>query len=319
MKTMKAVSIYYYGGPGVLAYEDAPRPHPAPGDVLVRVHAAGINPVDWKIREGHLKEMLHHTLPLVLGWDVSGVIAALGAGVTRFKVGDEVFSRPDIERDGAYAEFIVIRETEVALKPKSVDHVHAAALPLAGLTVWQSLFDAAALTAGQRVLIHAAAGGVGSLAVQLAKGRGAHVIGTASAKNHAFVRALGADEVVDYERERFETVVGPVDVVFDTMGGDIQTRSWEVLKRGGILVSIASPPSAEAAVAHGGRFAFVFTQPNAAQLAEIATLVDAGKLKASVETVLPLAAAVRGQALSAAGHTRGKIVLQVVGEVGRGP
>jgi NADPH:quinone reductase-like Zn-dependent oxidoreductase len=316
---MKAVSIYYYGGPGVLAYEDAPRPHPAPGDVLVRVHAAGINPVDWKIREGHLKEMLHHTLPLVLGWDVSGVIAALGAGVTRFKVGDEVFSRPDIERDGAYAEFIVIRETEVALKPKSVDHVHAAALPLAGLTVWQSLFDAAALTAGQRVLIHAAAGGVGSLAVQLAKGRGAHVIGTASAKNHAFVRALGADEVVDYERERFETVVGPVDVVFDTMGGDIQTRSWKVLKRGGILVSIASPPSAEAAVAHGGRFAFVFTQPNAAQLAEIATLVDAGKLKAIVETVLPLAAAVRGQALSAAGHTRGKIVLQVVGEVGRGP
>ena len=316
---MKAVSIYYYGGPGVLAYEDAPRPHPAPGDVLVRVHAAGINPVDWKIREGHLKEMLHHTLPLVLGWDVSGVVAALGAGVTRFKVGDEVFSRPDIERDGAYAEFIVIRETEVALKPKSVDHVHAAALPLAGLTVWQSLFDAAALTAGQRVLIHAAAGGVGSLAVQLAKGRGAHVIGTASAKNHAFVRALGADEVVDYERERFETVIGPVDVVFDTMGGDIQTRSWKVLKRGGILVSIASPPSAEAAVAHGGRFAFVFTQPNAAQLAEIATLVDAGKLKAIVETVLPLAAAVRGQALSAAGHTRGKIVLQVVGEVGRGP
>ena len=296
---MKAVSIYYYGGPGVLAYEDAPRPHPAPGDVLVRVHAAGINPVDWKIREGHLKEMLHHTLPLVLGWDVSGVVAALG--------------------DGADAEFIVIRETEVALKPKSVDHVHAAALPLAGLTVWQSLFDAAALTAGQRVLIHAAAGGVGSLAVPLAKGRGAHVIGTASAKNHAFVRALGADEVVDYERERFETVIGPVDVVFDTMGGDIQTRSWKVLKRGGILVSIASPPSAEAAVAHGGRFAFVFTQPNAAQLAEIATLVDAGKLNAMVETVLPLAAAMRGQALSAAGHTRGKIVLQVVGEVGRGP
>ena len=315
---MKAVSIYYYGGPSVLAYEDAPRPHPAPGDVLVRVHAAGINPVDWKIREGHLKGILHHTLPLVLGWDVSGVVAALGAGVTRFKVGDEVFSRPDIDRDGAYAEFIAVRETELALKPKSVDHVHAAALPLAGLKVWQSLFDAAALSAGQRVLIHAAAGGVGSLAVQLAKGRGAYVIGTASARNHELVRALGADEVVDHERERFETVVGPVDVVFDTMGGDIQTRSWPVLKRGGILVSIVSPPSAEAAVAHGGRFAFVFTQPNAAQLAEIATLVDAGKLKAIVETVLPLSAAVRGQELSAAGHTRGKIVLQVVGEEGRG-
>ena len=316
---MKAVSIYYYGGPSVLAYEDAPRPDPGPAEVLVRVHAAGVNPVDWKIREGHLKEILHQTLPLVLGWDVSGVVEALGAGVTRFRVGDEVFSRPDIDRHGAYAEFIVMRETEVALKPKSVDHVHAAALPLAGLTAWQSLFDAAALTAGQRVLIHAAAGGVGSLAVQLAKGKGAHVIGTASAKNHELVRALGADQVVDHERERFEAVVGPVDVVFDTMGGDTQARSWQVLKRGGILVSIVSPPSAEVAVAHGVRFAFVFTQPNAAQLAEIATLVDAGKLKSIVETILPLSAAVRGQELSEAGHTRGKIVLQVVTEVGRGP
>ena len=315
---MKAVSIYYYGGPRVLAYEDAPRPHPAPGDVLVRVHAAAINPVDWKIREGHLKKILHHTLPLVLGWDVSGVVEALGAGVTRFKVRDEVFSRPDIDRNGAYAEFIVMRETEVALKPKSADHVHAAALPLAGLTAWQSLFDAAALTAGQRVLIHAAVGGVGSLAVQLATRRGAHVIGTASAKNHELARRLGADQMVDHERERFEDRVGPVDVVFDTVGGEIQTRSWQVLKRGGILVSIVDPPSAEVAVAHGVRCAFGFTQPNAAQLAEIALLVDAGKLKPIVETVLPLSAAARGQELSEAGHTRGKIVLQVVGDAARG-
>ena len=312
MKTMKAVSIYSYGGPDVLVYEDAPRPHPADGEVLVRVHAAGINPVDWKIREGHLKDMLHHTFPLVLGWDVSGVVEAVGSGLTRIKAGDEVFSRPDIMRDGAYAEFIVIRESEVALKPKSIDHLHAAALPLGGLTGWQTLFDAGGLQPGQRVLIHAAAGGVGHLAVQLAKWKGAHVIGTAAERNHEFLRKLGVDQVIDYDTERFEEVIQPVDVVLDTMGGDTQARSCKVLKRGGILVSIASPPSAETAAAQGVRQAFVFTQPNAAELTEIAQLADADKLKVIVETVLPLSDATRGQELSQRGHTRGKIVLRVI-------
>jgi NADPH:quinone reductase-like Zn-dependent oxidoreductase len=311
MKKMKAVCIYSYGGPGVLVYEDAPCPHPGDGEVLVRVHAAGINPVDWKIREGHLKGMLHHTLPLILGWDVSGVVEALGTNLSRLKLGDEVFSRPDLSRDGAYAEFIVIRESELALKPKSIDHIHAAALPLAGLTAWQTLFDAGGLAAGQRVLIHAAAGGVGSLAVQLAKWKEAYVIGTASMHNHDFLRKLGADQVVDYERERFEDAVGPVDVVLDTLGGDIQERSWKVLKRGGILISIVSPPSAETASAHGVRQAFVFIKPDAAQLAEIAKLADAEKIKAIVETILPLSDATRGQELSQRGHTRGKIVLRV--------
>jgi NADPH:quinone reductase-like Zn-dependent oxidoreductase len=309
---MKAVCIYSYGGPEVLVYEDAPCPHPGKGEVLVKVHAAGINPVDWKIREGHLKEMLHHTLPLILGWDVSGVVEALGVNLTRLKLGDEVFSRPDISRDGAYAEFIVIRESELALKPRSVDHIHAAALPLAGLTAWQTLFDAGGLAAGQRVLIHAAAGGVGSLAVQLAKWKGAHVIGTASEPNHDFLRKLGVDQVVDYERERFEDVVQPVDLVLDTLGGDIQERSWKVLKRGGILVSVVNPPSAETASAHGARQAFVFVKPDATQLAEIAKLADADKIKAIVETILPLSDATRGQELSQRGHTRGKIVLRVV-------
>jgi NADPH:quinone reductase-like Zn-dependent oxidoreductase len=309
---MKAVCIYTYGGPEVLVYEDAPRPHPDDGEVLVRVHAAAINPVDWKIREGHLKEQLHHTLPLVLGWDVSGVVEGLGSGLTRLKLGDEVFSRPDISRDGAYAEFIAIRESEVALKPKSIDHIHAAALPLAGLTAWQTLFVAGGLTAGQRVLIHAAAGGVGSLAVQLAKDAGACVIGTASAHNHDFLRKLGADQTVDYATVRFEDAVEPVDLVLDTLGGEVQERSWKVLKRGGILVSIVSPPSAERAAAHGVRQAFVFTQPNAGQLAEIAGRVDAEKLKAIVETILPLSDATRGQELSERGHTRGKIVLRVI-------
>jgi NADPH:quinone reductase-like Zn-dependent oxidoreductase len=308
---MKAVCIYAYGGPEVLVYEDAPRPHPGDGEVLVRVHAAGINPVDWKIRGGHLKEMLHHTLPLVLGWDVSGVVEALGVGTSRLKPGDEVFSRPDISRDGAYAEFIAIKESEVALKPRSIDHIHAAALPLAGLTAWQALFVAGGLGAGQRVLVHAAAGGVGSLAVQLAKWKGAHVIGTASARNHNLLRELGVDQVVDYKAERFEDAVQPVDLVLDTMGGDVQKRSWKVLKRGGILVSIVSPPSADIASAHGVRQAFVFTEPSAGQLAEISKLADTEKLKAIVETILPLSDATLGQELSERGHTRGKIVLRV--------
>ncbi|MEO6004667.1 MAG: NADP-dependent oxidoreductase [Opitutus sp.] len=312
MKTMKAACIYSYGGPEVLVYEDAPRPHPGAGEVLVRIHAAGINPVDWKIREGHLKEMLHHTLPLVLGWDLSGVVESLGSGLTRLKAGDEVFSRPDISRDGAYAEFIVVKESELALKPKSVDHIHAAAMPLAGLTAWQTLFDAGGLAAGQRILIHAAAGGVGHLAVQLAKWKGALVIGTAAARNHAFLRELGVDQVIDYTTERFEDVVQPVDVVLDTMGGDTQERSWKVLKPGGILISIISPPKAEVAAKHGVRQAFVFTQPNATQLGEIAKLADAEKLKVIVETVLPLSDATRGQELSERGHGRGKIVLRVI-------
>ena len=241
-----------------------------------------------------------------------GIVESVGPGITRLKAGDAVFSRPDILRDGAYAEFIVIREDECALKPTSIDHVHAAALPLACLTAWQTLFDAGQLASGQRVLVHAAAGGVGSMAVQLAKGRGAHVVGTASARNHGFLRKLGVDQVVDYDTELFEKVVQPVDVVLDTIGGEVQERSWTVLKPGGILISIASPPSAEAAAAHGVRQAFVFTKPNAGQLAEIAALVDGGKLKAIVETILPLSDATRGQELSERGHTRGKIVLRVI-------
>ena len=312
MKTMKAVSIYSYGGPAVLNYGDVPRPHPSDGEVLVQVHAAGINPVDWKVREGHMKSLVPHTFPLILGWDVSGVVAAFGrSGVTRLKVGDEVFSRPDILRDGAYAEYIVIKESEVALKPKRIDHIHAAAIPLAGLTAWQTLFTAGGLTSGQKVLIHAAAGGVGSLAVQLAKLTGAYVIGTASEKNHAFVRKLGADRVIDYATQRFEDEVLELDLVLDTMGGETQERSWKTLKRGGILVSIAEKPSQEKAASLGVRQAFVFTQPDAGQLAELAKLVDDEKLKAIVETILPLSDATRGQELSERGHVRGKIVLRV--------
>lgn len=312
METMKAVRIHKYGGPEVLVYEEVPISKPSTGEVLIRVKAAAINPVDWKIREGYLKEMLAHSLPLILGWDVSGTVEALGPGLTRLKIGDEVFGRPDLLRDGAYAEYTVIRETELAFKPDSVDHIHAAAIPLAGLTAWKALIETAVVTPGQRILIHGAAGGVGTFAVQLAKCRGAQVIATASEHNHDYLRGLGATEVIDYRSVRFEDVIGKVDVVFDTVGGETQERSWKVLKRGGILVSIVSSPSADMAADYGVRQAFVFIQPDAVVLAELGKLIDEGKLRSRVDTVLPLSEARRAQDLSQAGHVRGKIVLKVV-------
>ncbi len=310
--TMKAVRIHNYGGPEVLLYEDAPRPKPVKGEVLVRVHAAGVNPVDWKVREGYAKERLHHKLPLILGWDVAGVVEALGRGVKRFKVGDEVFSRPDSSRDGAYAEYIAIEESEVALKPRSVNFVQAAAIPLACMTAWQALFDTAQLAPGRKILIHAAAGGVGSYAVQLAKWKGAYVIGTASAASHELLRELGVDEAIDYRNQRFEDLVHDADVVLDTIGGETQTRSWNVLRQGGILVSIISPPSEQEAAAHGVRGAFLFMHPDADELAQIAALVDAGKLRPIVDTVMPLSDAHKAHEQSQTGHTHGKIVLQVI-------
>jgi NADPH:quinone reductase-like Zn-dependent oxidoreductase len=312
MATMKAVRIHEYGGPEVLKYEDAPRPQPAPDEVLIRVHAAGVNPVDWKVRAGYAKDRLKYTMPFIPGWDVSGVVEETGLDTVRLKPGDEVYSRPDISRDGAYAEYIVVRESETALKPKSIEHVQAAAIPLAALTAWQALFDAGKLSAGQKVLIHGAAGGVGTFAVQFAKLKGARVIGTASKKNHEFLRSLGAEETIDYNTARFEDVVRDVDVVLDTITGETTERSWPVLKKGGILVSILQPPSPEKAAARGVRCAHVFVQPNVEQLNEIARLVDSGKLKPIVEKVFPLWEARAAQELSATGHVRGKIVIRII-------
>ena len=310
--TMKAVRIHAYGGLEMLHYEEnAPRPALKPDDLLIQVQAATVNPVDWKIREGWLQGDLHHTLPLTLGWDVSGEVVEVGPEAHGFKVGDTVYARPDIERDGAYAEYIAVKASEVALKPATLDHLHAAAVPLAALTAWQALVDAAQLQAGQTVLIHAAAGGVGSLAVQLAKARGARVIATASAVNTGLVTALGADQFIDYTQTRFEAVVKDVDVVFDTMGGDTQERSWSVLKPGGILVSIVSPPSKIIAAEHGVRSAFVFVQPSGQQLTAIAELVDAGRMKPLIHTILPLHEFRQAHAISQGGHARGKIILRV--------
>ncbi|MBF0563985.1 MAG: NADP-dependent oxidoreductase [Nitrospirae bacterium] len=308
---MKAVRFHSYGGPEVLVVEDMQRPEAAEGEVLIAVHAVGVNPVDWKVRGGYLTGMLNHHLPLIPGWDVSGVVAAIGGGVTDFKVGDAVYSLLDISRNGAYAEYVTARVGGIATKPASVDHVTAAGVPIAALTAWQSLFDFAKLSAGQTVLIHAAAGGVGHFAVQLARWKGAKVIGTASANNAEFVRQLGADEVIDYNTTRFEDAVSDVDVVLDTMGGDTQQRSWKVLKKGGILIGTLGIQSPEGAAKYGVRGEAIFVAPNADELTQIAVLIDSGELKTVVSTVLPLDEAARAHELSQTGHVRGKIVLKV--------
>ncbi|RUQ31899.1 MAG: NADP-dependent oxidoreductase [Candidatus Competibacteraceae bacterium] len=308
---MKAVRIHAYGGPEVLHYEDTPIPQLQPDDLLIRVRAAAVNPVDWKIREGFLQGVLNHCLPLTLGWDVSGEVAAVGPEVIRFQIGDAVYTRPNIERDGGYADYIAVKASEAALKPVKLDHDQAAAVPLAALTAWQALVDAAQLRSGQTVLIHAAAGGVGSFAVQLAKARGAKVIATASAVNVGLVMELGADQFVDYTRSRFEEVAKEVDVVFDTIGGETQTRSWSVLKPGGMLVSVVSPPPEATAAAYGVRSAFVFVQPSSSQLDAITQLIDEGRIKPILHTIMPLYEARQAQVISQGGHVRGKIVLHV--------
>lgn len=311
MTTMKAIRIHRFGGPEVLIYEEAPKPEAEEGEVLLQIKAAGVNPVDWKIRAGYLEQMMPHTLPLILGLDAAGIVEAVGPGVTQCAIGDEVVAHLTMDRDGAYAEYAVAKADFTAPKPPSANFVTLAALPVAAVTAWKSLFTVGGLEAGQTVLIHAAAGGVGTMAVQLAKWKGAKVIGTASAKNHDFVQSLGADEVIDYNAVKFEDVVQNVDVVFDTMGGDTQERSWGVLKPNGILVSIVSQPSEETAKAQGVRSAHVWGSPDGPILHELVALVASGDLKPVIATTFPLAEARRAQELGETNHTRGKIVLTV--------
>lgn len=312
MTSMKAVRIHTYGGPEVLAYEDAPRPVAGEGDVLIRVHATTVNPFDCAVRAGYMGTYFNYTLPLILGSDVSGVIEAVGAGVTNFSPGDQVYARAGVWRDGANAEFAVASVSVVAAKPQSLDHVQSAALPHVFLTAWQALVEQAKLSAGQTVLIHAAAGGVGHIAVQLALLRGAKVIGTGSV-NLPLVRELGAHEMIDYSTTAFDKVVRDVDVVLDLVGGDTLQRSWAVLKPGGLLLSTVQPPSEEMATAHGVRGQMVDTsRPTAALLDEAARLVAAGQLKPVVSKILPLQEIQQAHQLIEGRHTRGKIVLQVV-------
>jgi NADPH:quinone reductase-like Zn-dependent oxidoreductase len=312
MKLMKAIRIHEYGGVETLRYEDAPVPEPKAGELLVRVKAAAVNPVDVQVREGRLKELLGHELPLVLGWDASGVVEAVGEGVSKFEVGDAVFARPWTARQGTYAEYAVIHESEAAFKPQSLDHNRAAAVPLAALTAWQALFDAGKLAEGQTVLIHGAAGGVGHFAVQFAKHAGARVLATASARNQEFVSLLGADAVIDYGAARFEEAADGVDVVLDAVGGETQERSFEVLRERGRLISIVSEPSRELAESKNVHAQLLVARPDGALLARICKMLDRGQVAPTVGVVLPLAEARRAHELIESGHTRGKVVLNTI-------
>jgi NADPH:quinone reductase-like Zn-dependent oxidoreductase len=308
---MNAIRMHSYGGPEVLLYEEAPRPRVREAEVLIRVHAAGVNPLDRKVRAGELKEIIHHKLPLIPGWDVSGVVEEVGQGVSQFKRGDEVFAMAEPTRNGCYADYIAVREATVAMKPKSLHHVRAAATPVSALTAWRSLFDLGHLQSGQRTLIHGGSGGVGHFAVQLAKWKGAHVLATASRKNQELLRKLGADETIDYTTQKFEEVAEKVDLVLDTIGGDTQERSWCAINKGGALISLVQPPSDQKARRFRVRGIICSVQPDGAQLSKIAKLIDSTKLKPIIDRILPLSEARRAHELSQDGHIRGKIVLRV--------
>src|SRR5437588_7749649 len=310
---MKAVRIYGRGGPDHLIYEDAPQRHPGVGEVLVRVYATGViaNELKWDVTY-QTKAGSPRGLPIP-GRDLSGVVEEAGPGVTTLVKGAEVYAMLDYGCDGAEAELTIALPNELAPKPRTLDHVQAAAVPLSALTAWQALFDQARLAAGQTVLIQGAAGGVGVFAVQLAHWAGAQIIATASAHNRDFLRELGANEVIDYTTTRFEEVVQSVDLVFDTVGGDTLHRSWQVVKPGGVLASVVSPrPSFAEAQAYNVRPVWFVVQPNREQLVRIGALIDEGKVRPIIDTVLPLSQARQAYEQGAKGHTRGKIVLRVV-------
>jgi NADPH:quinone reductase-like Zn-dependent oxidoreductase len=309
---MKAIQIHEFGGPEVLKYEDAKKPSPAKDEVLIKIFASGVNPVDWKIRAGLAQQSFPVNLPLIPGWDVSGEIEEVGSDILNFRKGDEVYSRPDPTRNGTYAEYVVVKADQVNMKPKSLNHDKAAGVPLAGLTAWQGLFEHGDLEKGQKVLIHAASGGVGSFAVQFAKWKGAYVIGTASEENIDFLFDLGADEVINYKIEKFEDKVKEVDLVFDLIGGNTQKRSLNVIKKGGRLVTTVKPENQVAAKEKNIRLVGFLTQSLPSDLQQLADLIDSGKVRPIVSQIFLLKEAAEAQRQLESHHTRGKIVLKVI-------
>ena len=308
--TMKVIRIPEFGGPEVLRMESVAVPKPGIGEVLVKVGAAGVNPVDYKIRNGKYPAVKQDKLPYVLGRDVAGTVVECGPSAARFAKGDAVFAVPGIGR-GGYAEYAVVKVSEAAPKPESLDVIQAGGVPLAALTAWQGLFKHGNLKAGQRVLIHGGAGGVGHFAIQFAKAKGAHVITTVSATHVDFVRRLGADEVIDYQAQRFEDVIAEVDLVFDLVGGETQERSWKVLKRGGVLVSTLTEPSQDDAAARGARGLRYTVTESGADLATIGELIDAGKVKPVITKTYQLKEAAAAERFLEQEHPAGKVVLSV--------
>jgi NADPH:quinone reductase-like Zn-dependent oxidoreductase len=308
--TSKTIRIHKFGGPEVLQLEDLPLPEPQGDEMSIRVHAASINPVDWKIRAGTYPRITAEHLPVALGRDVSGVVEKAGPNAP-FKPGDAIYAFLGRDR-GGYTERMIIKPGEAAPKPKSLDHVHAAAVPLAAITAWQGLFDHGGLKSGERVLIHAGNGGVGHLAVQFAKAKGAWVATTCSGVDIDFVKGLGADQVIDYRAQKFEELVQPVDLVLDLVAGPIQERSWAVVKNRGRLVSALGQVSEERAKQAGATGQSFVARVDAGQLAEVGALIDAGRVRVEVQAVLPFAEVARAQQMMEKEHTRGKIVLRMV-------
>jgi NADPH2:quinone reductase len=315
---MKAMTIEKFGSAETLKLTDVPTPHPKEDEVQIEVLFTAVNPVDWKIREGYLKNRIPHEFPIILGWDASGVVTAVGKNVKNFKVGDEVFTycrKPTIQW-GTYAEYVCVNAHNTAHKPKNITFAQAASIPLVALTAWQSLFDAAQLKRGESILIHAGAGGVGSLAIQFAKNAGAKVYTTASEKNHSYVKKLGADEVIDYSKGGFLSQMKKltpegVDVIFDMIGGDTLKESLQLLKPKGRLVSIVEQLDPALADKHQIEFSYVFVSPNGSQLSQIATQIAQNKIAVPTIQEMPLSEARQAQEKIRGGHIQGKIVLKV--------
>jgi NADPH:quinone reductase-like Zn-dependent oxidoreductase len=304
---IQAIQVYDYGDANQLKLEQIAQPEPKEGEVLVRVRAAGVNPVDWKIRSGAMKNFMQLPFPYVPGADFAGVIEKVGTGVTAFQVGQEVFGRAQ----GTYTQYAVVPVNDIALKPKSLSFDDAATIAIGATTAWQGLFDHGKLQEGQRVLILGGSGGVGLFAVQFAKWKGAHVISTTSTRNVDFVRSLGAETVIDYTQTRIEDAVHDVDLVFDTVGGDTLATAYSTLKRGGTLITIAGQPDEAKANQLGVHVGSFSAQVSSELLAQFAQLIDEGQIKAFVGDTFPLNEASQAQELCQKGHGRGRIVLQV--------
>ena len=317
-EAMKAIVINKFGGREALQYTDVPVPEPGEGEVLVRVKAAGVNPVDWKIRGGYLKDFYPYKFPIILGWDLAGIVEKAGYSARRFKPGDEVYAycrRPVIQQ-GTYAEYVAAPESYLAARPTTVSFAESASIPLAALTAYQSVYDAVKLKAGESILILAASGGVGSFAVQLAKIAGAQVIALASSKNHTYLKDLGADATLDYASGDFRDAVKSVapqgvDIVFDCFGAEALAKGYDCVKRGGRAVSILVRENKEAAAKAGASHHYVFVEPNVPELDHIRSLVEAGKLKVRLSATFPLAETARAHEAMETGHTRGKIALSL--------
>jgi alcohol dehydrogenase len=310
---MKAAQITSYGGPEVLkTVDDAANPHAGAGEVLVEVSAAGVNPFDWKVRQGFMKDYFALQFPAVLGGDFAGIIAEIGEGVNGLKIGDEVYGQANAAGgQGSYAEFTPVKAGQVAAKPQSIDFITAAAIPLAGASAYQALVEHINLQTGQKVLIHGGAGGIGVFAIQLAKTLGAYVATTASSEDAEFVKSLGADEVIDYKNQKFEEVLKDYDAVFDTVGGETNKKSYQILKSGGVLVSMVDGPDEQLVKKYGVKYVQQMTQTNQDKLSKLAGLVDQGKLKVTVDKTFPLGQASEALAYLQNNHPKGKVVINV--------